>query len=338
MTTVNTAPTLKDLPSSPAGKTGWPWTEQTEPLPKLRPDGLEWPRISIVTPNYNYGQFLEETIRSVLLQGYPNLEYIVIDGDSTDNSVEIIEKYQPWLSYWVSEKDKGQSSAINKGIKNSTGKIFNWLNSDDIFSISALFNIASVWAEKTTVLVGACEVATTEKSCFWIPEQSICPLKLALYCQGKVGMAQPSTFISLDRLKLIGGVNEALHYVMDYALYLDLLLDEKFVAEHIVITDRCLSIARLHEESKTSSSWNCFEKEMIQVLPALMPKFSSNEQKVICHRLQQLKTQVSVREALQHSGEIGLIRLIKLLFESPSVFYSRFYLGALRKRVMEILS
>src|SRR5262245_23266161 len=100
------------LPPPPPSKTGWPWTEESPPLPETMPDGSPWPRLSIVTPSYNQGQFIEATIRSVLLQGYPNLEYVVIDGASTDNSVGIIKQYEKWLTYWVSEPDSGQSCAI----------------------------------------------------------------------------------------------------------------------------------------------------------------------------------------------------------------------------------
>ena len=117
-------PQLSELPSSPPGKIGWPWTEESSQLPEKMSDGSPWPRISIVTPSYNQGQFIEETIRSVLLQGYPNVEYIIIDGGSTDNSLEIIKKYEPWLAYWVSEPDRGQSHALNKGIQKATGDIF----------------------------------------------------------------------------------------------------------------------------------------------------------------------------------------------------------------------
>ncbi|MCX6000591.1 MAG: glycosyltransferase family 2 protein [Chloroflexi bacterium] len=117
------------------------------------PDGSPWQCISIVTPSYNQGQFIEETIRSVLLQGYPNLEYIIMDGGSNDESVEIIRKYEPWLAYWVSQPDGGQADAINKGFAHTTGVILGWLNSDDLLCPRALYRIAYAFHDDTSLNV-----------------------------------------------------------------------------------------------------------------------------------------------------------------------------------------
>ena len=120
-------------------------------------EGGSWPRISVVTPSFNQGQFIEETIRSILLQGYPNLEYFIMDGGSTDGSVEIIKKYSPWLSYWVSEPDSGQSDAINRGLKRASGEFATWINSDDLLSKNALVEHASrIGFAPDTVYVGDC--------------------------------------------------------------------------------------------------------------------------------------------------------------------------------------
>jgi cellulose synthase/poly-beta-1,6-N-acetylglucosamine synthase-like glycosyltransferase len=116
-------PALTELPPPPTGKTGWPWTEGTPALDHTRPDGQPWPRVTIVTPSFNQAEYIEETIRSVLLQGYPNLEYIIIDGGSTDGSVDIIRRYEPWLAHWISEPDRGQSHALNKGFRRASGQI-----------------------------------------------------------------------------------------------------------------------------------------------------------------------------------------------------------------------
>jgi len=109
------------------------------------------PKISIITPSYNQGQYLEDTILSVLNQNYSNLEYIIIDGGSTDNSVEIIKKYEKHLTYWVSEKDNGMYQAIQKGFGKSTGDIMAWLNSDDMYHPKSLFTVAEIFNQFNNV-------------------------------------------------------------------------------------------------------------------------------------------------------------------------------------------
>lgn len=139
--------TLKDLPLPPEGKAGWPWTEESRKLPDLMPDGKPWPKISIVTPNYNYGNFIEETIRSVLLQGYPNLEYIVIDDGSTDNSVEVIRKYEKFFDFFITRPNRGQTQSINEGFSHATGDIFAWINSDDVYYKDIFSYVATKYIE-----------------------------------------------------------------------------------------------------------------------------------------------------------------------------------------------
>jgi len=110
-----------------------------------------YPKITVVTPSYNQGEFLEQTIRSILDQDYPNLEYIVIDGGSTDHSVEIIKKYQDRLTYWISEPDQGMYDALNKGFKRSTGEIMCWINSDDMHHRNSLFTVADLFSSLANV-------------------------------------------------------------------------------------------------------------------------------------------------------------------------------------------
>jgi glycosyltransferase involved in cell wall biosynthesis len=150
-------PELSELPPPPPDKVGWPWTEESRRLPVRTSAGDNWPRISIITPSFNQGEFIEETIRSVLLQGYPDLEYLVLDGGSSDGSLDIIGKYSRWLSYWISERDGGQSDAINRGLRRASGRFATWINSDDLLCKNAFTDHASnVGFDEDVVYAGHC--------------------------------------------------------------------------------------------------------------------------------------------------------------------------------------
>jgi glycosyltransferase involved in cell wall biosynthesis len=158
------------------------------------PDGSPWPRITVVTPSYNQGQFLEETIRSVLLQGYPDLEYIVLDGGSTDDSVEIIRAYAPYLAYWVSQPDAGQAAAIAKGLALATGEIAAYLNSDDIFYAGVLSHVAQefgAWPEAMWVTGAArfLDLEISRPKGLFRPS----PVRMPQFMFGP-SVVQPSTF------------------------------------------------------------------------------------------------------------------------------------------------
>ncbi len=245
-------PSLKDLPAAPAGKNGWPWILESARVPDRMPDGRSWPRISIVTPSYNQGRFIEEAIRSVLLQGYPDLEYIIIDGGSTDQTVEIIKKYEPWLAYWISEPDRGQSHAINKGLLKSTGRFFNWHNSDDVLTIGCLPVVAEamvkypdagyvhgrrIYIDVDGQVNGKKKSSTRRIS--YRPE-------LATAVSTLQSGHQPGCLIDRDFAVKAGMLDENIHYVMD----VDLLLRIALIKPPIFI-DLPLSYIRIYPEIKS---------------------------------------------------------------------------------------
>ncbi len=216
-------------------------------------------KISIITPSFKQAQFLEQTISSVLSQNYPNLEYIIIDGGSTDGSVEIIKKHEKHLIYWVSEPDQGQSQAINKGILKATGTIINWLNSDDYYEPETLSTIASAF-EKTDVKV------VMGKSCLFQSEQTIRYSNGTYIFPGNlpktIGWAridQPETFFRKEAWDKVGLLNEQLHYTMDREWWMRYLYH--FGLAGIVKIDEVLVNFRMHEQSKTVSASEKFQVE-----------------------------------------------------------------------------
>lgn len=253
---------LADLPLPPPGKSGWPWTQASQELPEKMPDGSDWPRISVVTPSYNQAQFIEETIRSILLQGYPNLEYIVMDGGSTDGSVEIIRKYEPWLTFWVSEPDRGQSHAINKGFARASGDILCWLNSDDYFKPQALTVVAQILCNPKVPawLIGSSEVVDAEGT----PRLTRLPGKLTydyfLNWQNK-WFPQQSTFWTRALWKQVKPLDENLHYIMDMALWLEMFNLVKPIA-----VNTTLSCYRYQENAKCIAQSSKVGEEVNTVL------------------------------------------------------------------------
>lgn len=215
--------TLEDLPPACDGKIGWPWTDQSWLLPEKMSDGSQWPRISIVTPSYNQGEFIEETIRSVLLQGYPNLEYIIIDGGSTDNTVEIIKKYEKYISYWVSEPDRGQSHALNKGFRQATGALIGWQNSDDYYHRQSFLYAAQahVLLPDTDVIYGAVNLVDEQGKFIKCGGASTFNLEKILPWSN---MFNQSMFFRRKIFDEGNWIDENYHHFMDYDFFWKLIL------------------------------------------------------------------------------------------------------------------
>ena len=268
-------PRLSELPKPPAGKIGWPWEVESAPLPETLPDGSSWPRISIVTPSYNQGQFIEATIRSVLLQGYPNLEYIIIDGGSSDNSVEVIKQYGRFITNWVSEKDKGHGNALNKGFAKATGDIMAWLNSDDIYLPNAFRNIAEVfvafpeleWA--TTAFPGGCG-DTEQVSSGFHPGFS----RKFFFVGGYMGFSYSTAWIQQEStfwkrslwLKAGGTISEAMSLALDFELW-----SRYFRFTKIATIEEMLGCFRTHRSQRSTKLPQIYREEAMRSIALNKP-------------------------------------------------------------------
>jgi len=270
----------------------------------------EFPKISIITPSFNQGQFLETTILSVIGQGYPNLEYIVIDGGSTDQSVEIIEKYQKDIDYWVSEKDSGQANAINKGFRKATGDILAWINSDDYYLPNTLFKVSrSIQNVLEPALIhGGC-IHTHEDSLhvFARNEDNVkCKLKY------KDPLVQPATFWTRKLWEMTGNLNEAINYVFDWEWY----IRASEFATFIHIKDH-LSVYRKHPEHKSGSGGQKREQEVLD----LINKYSSpNWYKIYKNGL---VNNQSLKKKLNWLKKLKLYKFRYFLLPYPYCFFDR---------------
>ena len=254
-------PTLSELPPPPPEKNGWPWTEESPQMPAVLPNGCSWPMVSIVTPSFNQAQFVEETIRSVLLQGFPNLEYIFIDGGSTDGTLDIVKKYEHWL-IWVSEQDDGQSDAINKGWGKSRGEVITWINSDDFYSPNALRLVMEkfICSTESDFICGDCNCVNAQSRNLGILRSSNFDLRRQM--TGRNQILQPSTFFRRKILDQIGVLDVSLQYVMDYDFWVRALIAGSTM-QHI---PEMFSNYRIHHHAKSIASQLSLWLEIKKVL------------------------------------------------------------------------
>lgn len=235
---------------------------------------MDLPRITIVTPSFDQAKYLPETIESVLKQDYPNLEYIIIDGGSTDGSVDVIKRYERHLSYWVSEKDSGQSEAINKGFKKATGELFTWVNSDDVLLPGSLQTVAEYYGKcnQPDIITGNV-VYIDDKGRITrflrLPRQS-----RFFFFRGVWHASAPAVFFKTSLFHAVGGVNPDYHLCMDLDLWMKMMKKDARVA-HV---SRYLGAFRWHENAKTiqflDKHATSFSSERIEILKKNVNRFS----------------------------------------------------------------
>ena len=218
---------------------------------------MYFPKITLITPSFNQGRFLEQTIRSVLDQGYPNLEYMIIDGGSKDESGEIIKKYQNKLAYWVIEKDKGQAHAINKGLQRATGDIICWINSDDYLNNGALQAVAGNFSDPAINCVIGKIQYFNEKG---MQQRSGSVVRYpAEKTLGSGIVPQPAMYFRKSCYDTIGHLDEQLYMSFDAAWYMQYLI--YYGINGITEIPETLVYFRFHDSSKTMNNSRLYEKE-----------------------------------------------------------------------------
>lgn len=288
------------------------------------PGGSPWPRISVVTPSYNQGQFIEETIRSILLQGYPDLEYIIIDGGSSDNSVEIIRKHERWLKYWVSEPDDGQAAALNKGFRYSSGDIHYYLNSDDILCSDSISIVVSMIGKNAKIpfLISFPGKGIYENGSanYFKPESIQHP---AAWLNSEYSLFQPSTFWTRVLHDQVGHFDEEMRFCFDKDFFFRCIF---IYGKYKCLSSPHVSVFRMHGTSKTNLLPHVMqtENQFIRNRYINDPRMAKAYKFESAHNF--------IVKSLVISNFMDRVRFLSNAVKiSPSVLGTRFFWGAINR-------
>jgi glycosyltransferase involved in cell wall biosynthesis len=310
------------LPDPPPGKTGWPWSLGSIP-PRDVCTGEHLPEITVVTPSFNQGDYLEETIRSVLMQGYPKLQYIVVDGGSTDKSHEVLAKYAHAISHLIQEPDEGQSDAICKGLQLATGTFFNWINSDDFLWPGVLWELAERFRPEMDLYTFSVSVEGEGVTTYRMHNERLSALHMLR--ADRYSFSQPGLWFNTDSLRACGGIDKSLNYGFDW----DLLV--RYLAAHprVQYSKSIGATFRLHdtsktvvESAKTDHKQNRFHHELDLIrnkLEQTLPKQLANASRLGRCREPWNQTLVNYLDDFESSPLKSTLEIVRLTLQEPRV-------------------
>lgn len=292
------------------------------------------PKLSIIIPNYNYGNYIEETILSVINQNYPNTELIIIDGGSTDNSIEIIKKYNKHINYWISEKDKGQADAINRGLKVATGDYVAFMNSDDTYLENAFVNIFNnkksinkdfIYGD---VMIGKniLESKPNKTKYNFLEISSL----ILFYFNAAYIIPSQSVFIKRDFLikNRLNFLNENLHYCMDLDWYCRISQYNPTIYKYPKIN----AFFRINDSTKTVGQSSKMKKEALEIAFLYLTDLGKEDFKVF---FSNRFIYMVLNKIYQKKIKLNLSTLILLIFKSNFIALKNIkFLGLLKNQIL----
>lgn len=326
---------IAQLPPAPENRSGWPWETRfarSQPT-SFNPKGL--PHITVVTPSFNQGDFLEETIRSVLLQEYPLLQYIVVDGGSTDQSHEILDKYREQISTIIREPDKGQSDAIIKGLDLADGEFFNWINSDDILMPGVLWELGENCPSETDLYTFSVSVFGENVDSYVMLNQNLNAKKILR--ADHYSFSQPGLWFRTRLMRECGSIDRELNYGFDW----DLLVRYLAANPRVHYSATVGAGFRLHDQSKTSiesakedEAANRFRQELERIRDKLersLPNALARASRLGRRREPWNEHLIEVLDDFSLSPAVSAARIAGQALREPRVRCSTRTLGALAR-------